>query len=48
MKTLISKMAVVVLAVIGVYNLTVSAFAQMDYSDTNKVNMLRLLFTYNN
>ena len=46
MRTLISKMAVIALAVICVYCLTVSAFAQMDYSDVHKINF-RLSFNSN-
>jgi len=37
MKKFISKMVVVALVMICVYCLTVSAFAQMDYSDTNQI-----------
>lgn len=37
MKTLFSKITAIALAVICVYCLTVSAFAQMDYSDTNQI-----------
>lgn len=47
MKTLFLRMAAIALAVICVYCLTVSAFAQMDYTDTYKVKFSLSFYSSN-